>query len=235
MAETTAPEEQLPEKNTSSSSSSSSAEEMDVDSPKPEDKADDKSKQSRGLEEDDKVQSGDDKPTDSKKQKVDDRKGKAKVDEQSEDKKEKKKKKEEANKDIPTGPVKLSYRTFDSSVDMYDYFYNFLHTWPLNLNVNKYEHEMLLELVKKGDKHAVRKIGGGVRSFQVRMHPTWMGRCFFLIREDESVEDFCFRKCVDTILPLPDEMLPQPGVDTYLRSRSKYSKQGGPAAAGSGN
>ncbi|XP_015945613.1 uncharacterized protein LOC107470717 [Arachis duranensis] len=141
MEETTAPEEQLPEKNTSSSSSSS-VEEMDVDSPKAEAKADDKSKQSRGREEDDKVQPGDDKATDSKKQKVDDRKGKAKVDEQSEEKKKEKKKK----KDIPTGPVKLGYRTFDSSVDMFDYFYNFLHFWPLNVNVNKYEHEMLLEL-----------------------------------------------------------------------------------------
>ncbi|KAL4398663.1 hypothetical protein HN51_003273 [Arachis hypogaea] len=233
MEETTAPEEQLPEKNTSSSSSSS-AEEMDVDSPKAEAKADDKSKQSRGREEDDKVQPGDDKATDSKKQKVDDRKGKAKVDEQSEEKKKEKKKK----KDIPTGPVKLGYRTFDSSVDMFDYFYNFLHFWPLNVNVNKYEHEMLLELVK-GYKHADRKMGVGVRSFQVRMHPTWMGRCFVLIREDGSEEDFRFRKCVHSILPLPDEMLPQPGVDTYLRSRSKYSKQGGPAAAaaaaGSGN
>lgn len=65
---------------------------------------------------------------------------------------------------------------------------------------------MLLELLKKGHAEPDKKIGGGVRSFQIRKHPTFKSRCFFLIREDDSVDDFSFRKCVDHILPLPEEM-----------------------------
>ncbi|MED6151423.1 hypothetical protein PIB30_082328 [Stylosanthes scabra] len=222
MAETT-----TPERNTSSS-----AEEMDVDV--------DTSKPEGGTEEVDKDKPSDDKATtDSEKPKVDDGKGKAKAEEQEEEKKKKKKKEkkkkkkeEEANKEIPTGPVKLGYKTFDSSVDIFDYFYNFLHSWPLNLNVNKYEHQMLLELLQKGHKDPAKKIGVGIKSFQVHNHPIWKGRCFAVIRENGSVDYFRFRKCVHRILPLPEDMLPQPGVDRHLRSKKKYARQGGVGRGG---
>ncbi|KAK4264186.1 hypothetical protein QN277_025395 [Acacia crassicarpa] len=105
-----------------------------------------------------------------------------------------------------SGPVNLGYKTFGSSVEIFDYFYKFLHQWPPHLNVNKYEHTMLLELLKKGHLEPDKKIGAGVRTFQIRSHPAWKSKCFFLIREDDSVDDFSFRKCVDHILPLPDEM-----------------------------
>jgi len=65
---------------------------------------------------------------------------------------------------------------------------------------------MLLELLKNGHAEPEKKIGGGVRAFQVRKHPTYKSRCFFLIREDDSADDFSFRKCVDHILPLPEDM-----------------------------
>ncbi|XP_020228234.1 protein EMBRYO DEFECTIVE 514 [Cajanus cajan] len=113
---------------------------------------------------------------------------------------------DEEEKKKPSGPVKLGFKNFASSVEMFDYFYNLLHTWPPNLNLNKYEHTMLLELLKKGHAEGDDKIGGGIRVFQVRKHPMWKSRCFFLIREDESVDDFSFRKCVDHIVPLPEEM-----------------------------
>lgn len=70
----------------------------------------------------------------------------------------------------------------------------------------QYEHIMLLELLKKGHTEPEKKIGGGIRAFQIRNHPMWKSKCFFLVREDESVDDFSFRKCVDHILPLPEEM-----------------------------
>ncbi|WZZ85083.1 hypothetical protein YC2023_113662 [Brassica napus] len=34
----------------------------------------------------------------------------------------------------------------------------------------------------------------------------WKSRCFFLVREDDSADDFSYRKCVDHILPLPENM-----------------------------
>ncbi|KAH9777839.1 protein EMBRYO DEFECTIVE 514 [Citrus sinensis] len=105
-----------------------------------------------------------------------------------------------------SGRVKLGPKEFGSSIEMFDYFYKFLHFWPPNLNVNKYEHMVLLDLLKKGHPEPDKKIGGGIQAFQVRYHPTYKSRCFFLIREDETADDFSFRKCVDHMLPLPEDM-----------------------------
>ncbi|KAK7330355.1 hypothetical protein VNO77_24547 [Canavalia gladiata] len=123
---------------------------------------------------------------------------------------------EEEEEKKPSGPVKLGFKNFASSVEMFDYFYGFLHAWPPYLNVNEYEHKMLLELLKNGHSEPDNKIGGGIHAFQVRKHPMWKSRCFFLVREDESVDDFSFRKCVDHILPLPEGMQLKPDVNKAL-------------------
>ncbi|KAK8493210.1 hypothetical protein V6N13_021456 [Hibiscus sabdariffa] len=102
--------------------------------------------------------------------------------------------------------VRLGPKEFGSSLEMFDYFYNFLHYWPTQFNLNKYEHMVMLELLKKGHEESDKKIGGGIKAFQIRIHPVWKSKCFFAIREDDTVEDFSFRKCVDHILPLPDDM-----------------------------
>ncbi|GLT43576.1 hypothetical protein SLA2020_175150 [Shorea laevis] len=109
----------------------------------------------------------------------------------------------------PSGPVSLGPKQFESSVEMFDYFFKFLHFWPPNVNVNKYELMVLLDLLKKGHAEPDKKIGGGIQAFQVRYHPMWKSRCFFLVRDDETVDDFSFRKCVDHILPLPEDMKPE--------------------------
>ncbi|CAL0319901.1 unnamed protein product [Lupinus luteus] len=105
-----------------------------------------------------------------------------------------------------SGPVNLGFKQFESSVEIFDYFYKFLHAWPLYVNVNEYEHKMLLELLKNGHQEPDKKIGQGVCAFQVRNHPAYKSKCFFVIREDDTVEDFSFRKCVDHILPLPEDL-----------------------------
>ncbi|CAA6657169.1 unnamed protein product [Spirodela intermedia] len=89
---------------------------------------------------------------------------------------------------------------------MFDYFYKLLHAWSPDLEINKYEQLVLTELLRRGHPEPERKIAGGVRSFEVRYHPLWKSRCFFLVRTDGSSDDFSFRKCVDHILPLPDSM-----------------------------
>ncbi|XP_009778678.1 protein EMBRYO DEFECTIVE 514 [Nicotiana sylvestris] len=103
-------------------------------------------------------------------------------------------------------PVSVGSKSFGSSVEMFDYFYKLLHSWTLNLDLNKYEHMLLLDLLKKGHSEPEKKIGTGVRSFQIRFHPQFKSRCFFVVREDDSVDDFSFRKCVDQIQPLPANM-----------------------------
>ncbi|KAK6249973.1 hypothetical protein QQP08_011482 [Theobroma cacao] len=103
-------------------------------------------------------------------------------------------------------PAHLGPKEFGSSMEMFDYFYNLLHYWPTQLNLNKYEHMVLLDLLKKGHLEPGKKIGSGIRAFQIRNHPMWKSKCFFVIRDDETIDDFSFRKCVDHILPLPEEM-----------------------------
>ncbi|KVI01145.1 protein EMBRYO DEFECTIVE 514-like [Cynara cardunculus var. scolymus] len=137
---------------------------------------------------------------------------KPKVDEEEKSVEEEKLEKEAAK----TGPVSVGYKSFETSVQIFDYFFKFLHFWPPNLNVNKYEHAMLLDLLKKGHLEAEKKIGAGIHAFQVRYHPQWKSRCFFLVREDESADDFSFRKCVDHILPLPENMTVKSDVNKVL-------------------
>ncbi|GAU38730.1 hypothetical protein TSUD_208410 [Trifolium subterraneum] len=127
----------------------------------------------------------------------------------------------------PSGPVKLGHKTFASSLELFDYFNTFLHAWRPNLNVNKYEHTMLLELLMKGHPEPDKKIGGETCTFQVRRHPTWKSKCFFLIKEDESADDFSFRKCVDHILPLPEAMQVKHDANKALACRGGKHRGGG--------
>ncbi|KAF9626177.1 hypothetical protein IFM89_031304 [Coptis chinensis] len=128
---------------------------------------------------------------------------------------------EEGEKEVSLGPKK-----FASSVEMFNYFFKFVHYWPMNFDINKYEHMILLDLLRKGHPEPDKKIGAGISAFQIRVHPMWKSRCFFVIREDETVDDFSFRKCIDCILPLPEEM----------RVNSDANKAlGGPGGRGGGH
>ncbi|XP_065877422.1 protein EMBRYO DEFECTIVE 514 [Euphorbia lathyris] len=137
----------------------------------------------------------------SKKQKVD-----LSVEEERLEKHEGEENQCEAKVEDKSVPVSLGPKSFGSSVEMFDYFFKLLHFWPPNLNLNKYEQLMLLDLLKKGHTEPEKKIGVGIQAFQVRYHPMFKSRCFFLIRNDDTMDDFSFRKCVDKILPLPEEM-----------------------------
>ncbi|KAE8655221.1 hypothetical protein F3Y22_tig00117034pilonHSYRG01338 [Hibiscus syriacus] len=113
----------------------------------------------------------------------------------------------EKKSDLPeSSPVRLGPKEFGTSAEMFGYFVYLLHHWGTQLNFNKYEHMVLLDLLRKGHLEPERKIGGGIKAFQIRNHPVWNSKCFFVIREDETVDDFSFRKCIDHILPLPDDM-----------------------------
>lgn len=71
-----------------------------------------------------------------KKHKVDEEKS---VEEQRLEKsgEEEKKEGEEEKKKEADDPVKLGPKSFANSLDMFHYFYNFLHAWPHHLNINK--------------------------------------------------------------------------------------------------
>ncbi|CAN6302009.1 unnamed protein product [Urochloa humidicola] len=104
------------------------------------------------------------------------------------------------------GPVKLGPKEFATAVEMFDYFFALLHSWSPQLDFNKYEQMVLEDLLKKGHAEPTKKIGAGIEAFEIRNHPVWQSRCFFVRRVDGSTDDFSFRKCVDNILPLPEDM-----------------------------
>lgn len=114
MTETAAPEPQIVESNATVAvdmviENAELAEVTAIDS-----EANDESNQKRARDDDEKRVT--------KKQKVE-----AEVEEDEEGEEEKK----------PSGPVKLGYKTFGSSLELFDYFNSFLHAWGPNLNVNK--------------------------------------------------------------------------------------------------
>ncbi|KAJ6835435.1 DNA ligase 1-like [Iris pallida] len=149
---------------------------------------------------------------------------KAKVEEKNEEGKE-------AEKEVAVSE-KLGSKSFGSGEEMFNYFFKFLHFWPPNVIVNKYEHMVLFDLLKKGHAEASKKIGVGIQAFQVRFHPTFKSRCFFIVRTDGTSEDFSFRKCVEHLLPLPENMkLHHPSSDETKAFNGKNSgghqKRGG--------
>lgn len=38
---------------------------------------------------------------------------------------------------VKEGPVSVGFKTFGTSVEMFDYFYGFLHSWSINVDINK--------------------------------------------------------------------------------------------------
>nr|PNR28412.1 hypothetical protein PHYPA_029004 [Physcomitrium patens] len=62
----------------------------------------------------------------------------------------------------------------------------------------KYEYMVLIELIAQSDSN---KVAGGITAFQVHINPNCQSRCFILIREDGSKEEFSFKKYVKTLMP----------------------------------
>uniref|UniRef100_A0A804LEZ3 EMB514 n=1 Tax=Zea mays TaxID=4577 RepID=A0A804LEZ3_MAIZE len=124
-------------------------------------------------------------------------------------------------------PVKLGPKEFASAIDMFNYFYALLHSWTPQLEFNKYEQMVLEDLLRKGHAEPAKKIGAGVEAFEIGNHPVWKSHCFFVRRTDGSVDDFSFRKCVDNILPLPEDFKIGNG-----KKSGGHQKDGGGGRAG---
>lgn len=52
---------------------------------------------------------------------------------------------EEERLEKESGRLKLGAKEFGTSVEMYDYFYNFLHFWPPNISMNKVKVKLLAQ------------------------------------------------------------------------------------------
>ena len=55
--------------------------------------------------------------------------------------------------------------------------------------------------LRRAHPEAEKKIGAGVKTFQIRNHPEHDTRCYMVMRVDGTCEDFSYRKCVEILFP----------------------------------
>lgn len=68
--------------------------------------------------------------------------------------------------------------------------------YSINTHLGEEDEKRVMEALHYHPR-SVEKIGSGVKNIKVDYHPTYTtSRCFFVVREDGSVEDFSYNKCV---------------------------------------
>ena len=88
----------------------------------------------------------------------------------------------DAKRAKPTGkPVTLGPMTFASGDAIMEYFGRLRNELTLDQNMNEYEARTTEALLRLGHEEAERKIGCGVRNFQIRKHPAHGTRCLVFI------------------------------------------------------
>ena len=98
-------------------------------------------------------------------------------------------------------PVTLGPKSFATPEEMIKYFSWILNNTTVNQDMNDYETMVVAECLKRAHPEATRKIGAGVKTFQIRNHPEHDTRCYMVLRSDGSSEDFSYRKCVEVLFP----------------------------------
>ncbi|KAF8702518.1 hypothetical protein HU200_032899 [Digitaria exilis] len=85
---------------------------------------------------------------------------------------------------------------WDNIIDMRTSLQNMLREYPLNGYVTDPDKSQLIEALKFHPK-GTEKIGVGVREIKVGLNPSHpSSRCFILLRNDDTIEDFSYNKCV---------------------------------------
>ena len=98
-------------------------------------------------------------------------------------------------------PVKLGPKTFNSPDEMIKYFSWLLNAMTMNQDMNDYERMVVEACLRDAHPEAEKKIGCGIKSFQIRTHPEHDSRCYMVVRTDGTCEDFSYRKCVEKLFP----------------------------------
>ncbi|CAD6262634.1 unnamed protein product [Miscanthus lutarioriparius] len=85
---------------------------------------------------------------------------------------------------------------WDNIIDMHTSLQNMLREYPLNGYVMMPDKSQLIEALKFHPRGA-EKIGVGVREIKIGLNPIHPEtRCFILLRNDDTTEDFSYHKCV---------------------------------------
>lgn len=86
--------------------------------------------------------------------------------------------------------------TWDNIIDMRTCLQNMLIEYKLNEYVTELDKSRIIEALRFHPR-GHEKIGAGIRDIKIGHHPSHPGtRCFLLVRDDNTTEDFSYRKCV---------------------------------------
>ena len=69
-------------------------------------------------------------------------------------------------------------------------------------DLNDYERMVVEAMLKQGHEMLEKKIGeSGIKSIQVNWHLEHDSKCYYVVRNDGSISDFSYRKCVEGCFP----------------------------------
>ena len=124
-------------------------------------------------------------------------------------------------------PQTLGPKTFNSPEEAIKYFSWLLNTITPNQDMNDYERLVVQACLEKVHGDFEKKVGCGIKAFQVKMHPEHDSKCYYVMRTNGSMTDFSYRKCVEGVFPGWDK-----SNATKAESKPKNTGRGGGGRGG---
>uniref|UniRef100_A0ACD5TL06 Uncharacterized protein n=1 Tax=Avena sativa TaxID=4498 RepID=A0ACD5TL06_AVESA len=112
---------------------------------------------------------------------------------------------------------------WDNIIDMRTCLQNMLREYKLNEYVTEVDKSSVIEALRFHPR-GHEKIGAGISDIKIGHHPSHPDtRCFILVRDDDTTEDFSYKKCVQGAA---DSISPELGshVENILRNRAVWSQ-----------
>lgn len=104
------------------------------------------------------------------------------------------------NKSNNEEKIELNGRTFTPK-ELTTHLSKLLHEAPLNEPLEEIDVQLILHILEKYHPTGVEKIKDGVKTVVPKTHSQFQSRCFVLIRNDGTEEDFSLKKCLATLFP----------------------------------
>jgi hypothetical protein len=93
--------------------------------------------------------------------------------------------------------VTVGTLVFETAKDAKAFFSGMLNKYSIGSKVTDKDSGHLTALLDRHDEK-LEKIGVGINHFEVDTAPVrWGGKCFWIVRSDESREDFSFQHCLE--------------------------------------
>lgn len=93
-------------------------------------------------------------------------------------------------------PVTIGKLDFKTKTAAREYYTKILHDTDLGEYLEGDDYDSVMALLRN-HPHADKKIGFGVAAIKVAKAFIPTNRCFYVVRTDETVDDFSIGKCID--------------------------------------